>query len=79
MGDYQKLVEARARNHLVGRSIKAVTYMTAEEADQYGWDQRGVVIVLDNDEVLIPMADDEGNGPGALATSIGDLTFGVMR
>lgn len=54
---------------LVGRKITAVRYLTEEEADDLGWDQKAVVLILD-DIYLFPSIDEEGNGPGALFTNI---------
>jgi hypothetical protein len=58
--------------HLVGRKIVAVRYLTRDEAEALGWNERSVVLVLDNGAALYPSADDEGNGPGALFGNDGD-------
>lgn len=52
---------------LKGRTITDVFYMNQEEAEEMGWDSRGLVIVLDDGSQLIPQADDEGNDAGALS------------
>ena len=58
---------------LTGRKITSVRYMGDDEAErQMGWDRCGLVIELDNGLQLILSQDDEGNGPGALFTSIKD-------
>lgn len=79
--EYQRKIEALAAQQLVGRKIVAVRYMPEDEADEYGWDMRGVTILLDDGVLLVPMRDDEGNGPGALATSLeGELSlFAVVQ
>ena len=38
------------------------------------WDSRPIVIIFDDDSYIFPMADDEGNNGGALATSFTDLS-----
>ncbi len=58
-----------AHDQLVGRSIKAVRYMTTEERNQMGWSRRPVVIELDNGHLVWPAADDEGNDAGVLNTT----------
>jgi hypothetical protein len=55
---------------LEGRTIVHVRYLTEEEAED--WFGRPVVMFLDNGEYIIPIADDEGNDGGALATSYED-------
>lgn len=51
---------------LKGRTIKAVRYMTPEEAEGLGWYKRSIVFVLDNKEICFVAADDEGNDGGSL-------------
>ena len=70
-----------ARKHLVGRTIKAIGYMSAEEADELGWYGRALVIELDDGTALFPSQDDEGNDAGALfgqGPSGAELTFPVL-
>lgn len=57
---------------LEGRTIVKVRYLSEEEADDLDWYCRPVVMFLDNGEYIFPMADDEGNNGGALATSYDD-------
>jgi hypothetical protein len=59
----------KAASKLVGRKIAGVRYTTQEEAEEYMWSSRPVVLVLDDGAYLIPLRDDEGNDGGALATS----------
>lgn len=54
---------------LVGRKVKAVSYLTKKEAEEMGWSKRPLVIEFDNGLQIFPMQDDEGNDGGALATS----------
>jgi hypothetical protein len=56
----------KASKLLVGRTIRAVSYMSAEEQDAAGFDFSPLVIEMDNDLVLFALRDPEGNGPGTL-------------
>lgn len=58
-----------ATDMLVGRKIVSAVYMDKDEAAVFGWNQRALIIQLDDGNLLIPSADDEGNGPGALFTN----------
>ncbi len=58
-----------SKDFLEGRTIQFVRYLTEEEAEDMGWTYRPIVMFLDNGEYCFPMADDEGNEGGALATS----------
>jgi len=77
-----------AKEHLKGRTIKDVRYMTPSELSDLGWYSRPIVLVLDNGTLLYPSQDDEGNGAGSLfgntdgrnTSGITDaLTFPVLR
>ena len=57
---------SEARNILYGRTITDLRYMTEEEARQWAWYERPLVLVLDDGTELFPSRDDEGNGGGAL-------------
>ncbi len=73
------LWKQRVHDHLVGRRITAIRYMSGSEADECGWMRRPVVLQFDDGHYLFPMQDDEGNDGGALATSYDDLpTVPVM-
>lgn len=68
--------------HLVGRKITAVRYITEAECNVLGWNAAAIVITLDDGTILFPSMDDEGNGAGALfGTKPGgaELTFPVIR
>ena len=58
-----------AADKLVGRRIVAVRFMTKEEVKDCAWFSAAVILKLDDGTMLYPMADDEGNGAGALATT----------
>ena len=58
--------EDKAEEVLLKRRITHVEYMSKEEAEDYMWYKRPVVMVLDNGTRLIIQSDDEGNDGGAL-------------
>lgn len=69
-----------AVRHLQGRTIVAVRYMTADERQNLDWPDSALVLELDSGQLLWPSQDDEGNGAGALFTTIpGAETFPVLR
>jgi len=63
---------------LVGKTIKAVRYMTDKEAEDSMWYNKPLVIFFTDGTYIFPMADDEGNNGGALDGSDG-LMFPVTR
>ena len=64
---------------LVGKTIKKIEYLTEQEAEAMGWNQIPLVIIFDDNSYIFPMADDEGNNGGAIATSSKELpTIPVM-
>ena len=63
----------RSGKVLLGRRILKVRYMTKKEAEEMGWDNRAIVIGLDNGTVIFPSMDDEGNNAGAIFTTDKDL------
>ena len=63
----------RAERYLLGLRITKVEYLSDEECEKFGWDRCPVAIQLDNEIWLIPMANDEGNGGGALSTNLKNL------
>ena len=80
MNVIEKRWTAYAEEHLKGRKIIHVRYVTKEEADAMGWYKRPLVMVLDNDTVIYLSADDEGNDGGAIfgQTDKDELTFPVL-
>lgn len=58
-----------ASKHLVGKTITSVDYMSEKECENNGWNKSGVIIGLDDGTYLYPLADNEGNAPGALDTT----------
>lgn len=66
---------------LVGKTIKSVKYMTSEEAEDFGWYKRPIIIECTDGTLLIPSSDDEGNNGGALfgsTSDMKDLTFPTL-
>ena len=77
--DYERETTAEAKQLLEGRTIKRVRYMTAAEADAWGWNSRPLRIELDNGTVLYAGADEEGNDAGVLfgtVKDVGDICLG---
>tara|TARA_R110001592_G_scaffold201180_2_gene450228 strand:+ start:988 stop:1239 length:252 start_codon:yes stop_codon:yes gene_type:complete len=68
----------QAKN-LKGKVIKEAKYMTHEEAEEFGWHSRPVVIHFTDGTYIIPMKDDEGNDGGSVEGSNDDLVFPVLR
>lgn len=58
-----------ASKQLLGRKIVGIRYMTEKEMRASGWDQRCIVLILDDRNMIYPSMDDEGNGAGALFTN----------
>jgi putative sterol carrier protein len=83
--EYKKTVgrwEEKAQKALVGKTIKKVRYLTAEEVESLGWSASAVVLELSDGTMLFPSRDDEGNDGGAMFGQGGDgeeLTFPVIR
>lgn len=68
--DYEASVTAAAAKQLVGRKIIGARYMDQSEAEHLGWDERSFVLILDDKTCIFASQDDEGNGPGALFTTL---------
>ena len=56
---------ARFDKLLRGKKINSCRYMTREEADQFGWYKRPLIIVFSDESYIILQSDDEGNDGGA--------------
>jgi len=68
--------------HMVGQKITDVRWLTKEETDDIAdyWYNQPIQITLENGISLVPMADDEGNEAGAMATNIPNMeTIWVER
>ena len=51
---------------MFGKIIKDVEYMSAPDRDIALWGNRPIIIKFDDESILIPMSDDEGNDGGSL-------------
>ena len=70
--DNKKLIRSWVKEiekALLGRKIVGIKYLTDKEMEENLWYKRPIVLILDDGNWLIPMADDEGNNGGAIATS----------
>ena len=56
---------------LKGRTIIKVQWMTKENAEQFDWHSRPLLMVLDNGTIMYAQTDDEGNDGGALYIDTG--------
>jgi hypothetical protein len=70
-----------AAEHLLGKTVSKVRYMTDEEAKDMMWYNRPIVIEFTDGTLILPSRDDEGNDGGALFGQTKDgkgLTFPVI-
>lgn len=51
---------------LLNKKIVQVRYMTDAEQQAFGWYHKAVVLQLDDNTLVFPSRDDEGNDAGAL-------------
>jgi hypothetical protein len=51
---------------LIGKKVESIRYVTQEEARDWGWDKRPLIIEFTDQTCIIPQSDDEGNDGGAL-------------
>lgn len=63
---------------LIGKIIKEIRWMTDAEIEKVGWDRPATAIVLNDDTVIFPSRDDEGNGNGTLFGTRGDTDFYIF-
>ncbi len=61
------------RQKLLNRRITGVRYLSDKEIEAMGWQNKSLVIFLDNGHHFFISTDDEGNDAGALFTSFPDL------
>jgi hypothetical protein len=55
-----------ANSVLLNRKIVNVRYLTDDEMDAFGWRYKCIVLTLDDNTLVFPSRDDEGNDAGAL-------------
>ena len=55
----------RKLNHLVGKTVKQVTYVDSNDAKELGWYSVPPVIEFTDGTLLVLQSDDEGNNGGA--------------
>jgi len=55
-----------AKKLLVGKTIKDVVYLNDFDIEEMLWSKRPLMIIFDDDSIMIPMMDDEGNDGGAI-------------
>ena len=84
MNDTEKHWVKYAQEHLMGRTIVSVRYLSKEEAKGMYWTAQCLVITLNDGTVLFPSRDDEGNGAGTIFGRDGrnddaELTFPVLQ
>jgi hypothetical protein len=58
-----------ASRQLLGRTIVGVRYLSEKETRDLDWEERCIVIQLDDGNLIFPGCDDEANGAGALLTN----------
>ena len=68
-----------ANRRFIGNRIVNVRYMTDEEAEGMGYENRPLVLFLEGGEAIWAQRDDEGNDAGALRTTHKDFVFGVLE
>ena len=57
----------RAEKLLLNKKIVKVEWMSKADANDMGWSDRPVCLLLDDNNWIFAMRDDEGNDAGALA------------
>ena len=60
-------------HHLVGQKIVSVSFMSKTEAEEWGWYNRPIQLMLSDGHQLLISQDDEGNDGGSIFTSYKDL------
>lgn len=65
----------RVEKKLLGRKIVKLEYMTQDEADEWGFSNRPIKILLDNEIFLFPASDEEGNDSGVIFVNSNNLSI----
>lgn len=80
MNEYVDRTNESAQAAFVGQRIKSARWLSAEEAAEFGWDERPFQIELENGVQIVASQDPEGNGPGALFVNVkGCEVIGALR
>ena len=66
MKDPRPACTTYAEEHLKGRTIVTLRYLSVTSMLRMGWKKSALVIELDDGTLLIPSMDDEGNEAGAI-------------
>ena len=70
--DYDKYWNDEAKKLLLHKRIVNVRYLTQKETDDMGWTERVIAFQTNDGLWFFPSRDDEGNGGGALFTTMPD-------
>ena len=62
----EKRMTKFAKDLLIGKTIKSVEYLSDLDISEMLWSKRPVMITFDDDSIMVPMMDDEGNDGGTL-------------
>ena len=62
----ERICTEHAKKLLVGKTIKDVVYLNDFDIEEMLWSKRPLMIIFDDDSIMIPMMDDEGNDGGAI-------------
>lgn len=60
------------QSRLVGKTIKSIRYMNDKEMAAWGWHSKPLLILLNDNTIIVPQRDDEGNDGGAMALVKGE-------
>ena len=63
----------KASDFLVGKTIRAVVYMSDKEVKENDWYASNVKIIFTDGHWITPSADDEGNNSGVLFTTSDEI------
>ena len=63
----------KASDFLVGKTIRAVVYMSDKEVEENDWYASNVKIIFTDGHWITPSADDEGNNSGVLFTTSDEI------
>jgi len=69
MSDIEKRWTEIAKKQFLNKRIVSVRYLSLEEANEFGWMQRPIVLQLEDGNIIFPSRDDEGNDGGSLFTN----------